>query len=153
MIVEFGLRLWKWLKLPKDTQLSIMRLFQTSFLVGVTGVVLNEKKQVLLFHHSYRQNKWSLPGGYLKISEGPREGLIREVKEEVNLIIQVTKRLNIYTDPNTALMDIPFVAKINGGKFKKSAEVVEIKFFDYKKLPILSKRQKYLIKEALKSYN
>jgi ADP-ribose pyrophosphatase YjhB (NUDIX family) len=150
MIVEFGLRLWKLLKLPKKTQLAIMRMFQTSFLVGVTGVILNEKNQVLLFHHSYRQNKWSLPGGYLKIGEGPREGLVREVKEEANLEIVVTKRLNIYTDPETARMDIPYVAKVKKGKFRKSAEVIKIKYFDVDKLPELPKRQKYLIKESVK---
>lgn len=68
-------RLWKKLHLPTNLQLRIMRLFQDQFLVGVTGVILNQKNEVLLFRHTYRQRDWSLPGGYMKAMEHPKRGL------------------------------------------------------------------------------
>lgn len=46
-----------------------MRVVQDQFLIGVTGIIFNEKREVLLFKHSYRQTVWSLPGGYLKSGE------------------------------------------------------------------------------------
>ncbi len=59
-------RIWRRLGLPANIQLSIMRIFQDGFLIGVTGVILNDKDEVLLFKHTYRQVEWSLPGGYIK---------------------------------------------------------------------------------------
>lgn len=58
-----------------------MRLFQSQFLIGVTGVILNDKKEVLLFKHTYRQHAWSLPGGYMQAGEHPAEALEREIKK------------------------------------------------------------------------
>ena len=43
-------RMWKALRLPKGVQLLVMRFSQDQFLVGVTGIILNEKKvNYLLF--------------------------------------------------------------------------------------------------------
>ncbi|MBI2029065.1 NUDIX domain-containing protein [Candidatus Gottesmanbacteria bacterium] len=68
-------KIWRALSFPKAIQLSVMRIFQGKFLVGVTGVIFNEKDEVLLFKHTYRKTQWSLPGGYLKSKEHPFEGL------------------------------------------------------------------------------
>ncbi len=72
-------KLWRLFKLPKNIQLNIMRLTQDQFLVGTTGIVFNNKDEVLLFKHTYRQHQWSLPGGYMKATEHPSEGLDREI--------------------------------------------------------------------------
>ncbi|MEK7526700.1 MAG: hypothetical protein AAB546_04450, partial [Patescibacteria group bacterium] len=64
-------KIWRLLHLPKNFQLLIMRVLQDQFLIGVTGIFLNDKNEVLLFKHSYRQTVWSLPGGYLKAREHP----------------------------------------------------------------------------------
>ncbi|KKQ36983.1 MAG: NUDIX hydrolase [Candidatus Roizmanbacteria bacterium GW2011_GWA2_37_7] len=84
-------RVWKGLHLPKEMQLFIMRFFQAQFLVGVTGIIFNNKKEVLLFKHAYRPHAWSLPGGYLKSGEHPREALEREIKEESGLVVSLDK--------------------------------------------------------------
>jgi 8-oxo-dGTP diphosphatase len=59
-------KVWKALHLPKGLQLRLMRFFQDEFLVGLTGIIFNDKREILLFKHSYRSHAWSLPGGYLK---------------------------------------------------------------------------------------
>ena len=82
-------KIWKTLRLPKGIQLFLMRFFQDQFLVGVTGIILNERKEILLFKHTYRPHAWSLPGGYLKSGEHPREALEREIKEESGLVVSV----------------------------------------------------------------
>ena len=69
--------IWKALHLPKGIQLQVMRLFQDQFLVGVTGIIFNENNEILVFKHSYRAHAWSLPGGYMKAGEHPREALER----------------------------------------------------------------------------
>ena len=57
--------------------------------MGVTGIIFNEKKEVLLFKHVYRAHSWSLPGGYIKSGEHPREALEREKREETGLGVSV----------------------------------------------------------------
>src|SRR3989339_508948 len=141
-------KIWKTLRLPKGIQLFLMRFFQDQFLVGVTGIILNNKKEVLLFKHAYRPHAWSLPGGYLKSGEHPREALEREIKEESGLVVSVDDSLKTRTDRNTARLDMCYVGVLIGGDFKATSEVSEYGFFSQDKLPLLRKNQVFLIDEV-----
>lgn len=147
----FLAKIWKLLKLPKGFQLFIMRFIQDQFLIGVTGIFFNDKKEVLLFKHSYRQTTWSLPGGYLKAKEHPKEGLEREIKEESGLVVSADEKLKTRTDRETARLDICYVGKFIGGEFTPSHEVTEFGLFSFDNLPIIAKNQLYLIQQALEN--
>lgn len=147
----FLAKIWKSLHLPKESQLFIMRLLQDQFLIGVTGVVFNKKKEVLLFKHTYRSHSWSLPGGYLKSGEHPREALEREIKEESGLVVSIDESLKTRTDRKTARLDLCYTGILIGGDFTPSQEVCEYGFFAQDKLPLLQKNQVFLIDEVLKS--
>ncbi len=136
-MTPFFARLWKFLQLPKGIQLNLMRVLQDQFLVGVTGIIFNEKNEILLFKHTYRQRSWGFPGGYLKAKEHPKEGLEREVKEESSLIISADTRYKIRTDRETARLDIVYIGTFIGGEFTPSVEVSEAKFFPFDRLPLL----------------
>ncbi len=142
-------RLWRFLRLPKNFQLLIMRIIQNQFLIGVTGIIFNDKQEVLLFKHSYRQTVWSLPGGYLKSKEHPLEGLEREINEESGLVVSVDQQLKTRTDRDSARLDICCVGKFIGGEFTPSHEVTEHGFFSFDNLPLISKKQLYLIELAI----
>ncbi len=144
-------KIWKLLHLPKGLQLFIMRFVQDQFLIGVTGIFFNDKKEILVFKHSYRQTSWSLPGGYLKAKEHPKEGLEREVKEESGLIVSADEKLKTRTDRETARLDICYVGKFIGGDFVPSSEVTEYGLFTFENLPLISKNQLYLIQQALET--
>ena len=135
--------------LPKNIQLFIMRLLQNQFLVGVTGVILNDKNEVLLFKHTYRQHSWSLPGGYLKAGEHPAEALEREIKEESALVVSVDEMLKTRTDRDGSRLDMCFVGVFIGGEFTPSHEVSEYGFFSQDAMPLLRSNQVFLIEEAL----
>lgn len=139
--------------MPKGLQLFIMRFFQDQFLVGVTGIIFNEKNEILLFKHTYRTHQWSLPGGYLKSGEHPMEGLEREIKEESGLIVSVDDSLKTRTDRGTARLDICYTGALIGGDFSPTHEVSEFGFFDMNNLPLLRKNQLFLIDQALKLRN
>jgi len=127
-----------------------MRFFQDKFLVGVTGIILNDKKEVLLFKHTYRSHSWSLPGGYLKAGEHPREALEREIKEESGLVVSIDESLKTRTDRETARLDLCYTGVLIGGEFEPTHEVSEYGFFALDKLPLLRKNQLFLIDEVLK---
>ena len=127
-----------------------MRFFQDQFLIGVTGIIFNEKNEILLFKHTYRTHAWSLPGGYLKSGEHPREGLEREIKEESGLVVSVDEQLKTRTDRETARLDICYIGKFIGGEFKPTHEVSEYGFFSPDKFRLLRKNQLFLIDEVLR---
>ncbi len=126
-----------------------MSLIQTRFLVGVTGVIFNDQKEILLFKHTYRTHSWSLPGGYLTKGEHPREGLEREIKEESGFIVSVDDSLKTRTDRNFARLDLCFTGVLIGGDFEATSEVSEYGFFSVENLPLLRQNQLFLIDLAL----
>jgi len=142
-------KIWRALSLPRDIQLSVMRMSQDQFLIGVTGIIFNEKNEVLLFKHTYRQTQWSLPGGYMKGKEHPYEGLEREIEEESGFVISAEEQLKIRTDREASRLDVTVIGKYIGGEFKPSNEVSEFGFFAFENLPLISKSQLLFIQEAL----
>jgi 8-oxo-dGTP diphosphatase len=143
-------KVYKALHLPKKWQLLTMRIFQDQFLVGTTGIVFNDRNEFLLFKHTYRSHAWSLPGGYLKAGEHPREGLEREIKEESGLVVSMDESLKTRTDRDSARLDLCYTGVLIGGEFVSTHEVSEYGFFSQENMPLLRKNQIFLIDEAMK---
>ena len=65
-----------------------------SFNIRVYGVLINEKKQVLVSDEYIRGNYYTkFPGGGLELGEGTRDCLKREFKEEMNLEVKIGEHL------------------------------------------------------------
>ncbi|OGL56288.1 hypothetical protein A2367_01670 [Candidatus Shapirobacteria bacterium RIFOXYB1_FULL_38_38] len=128
-------------------------MFQTKFLVGTTGIIFNENKEILLFKHTYRSHAWSLPGGYLESGEHPRESLEREIKEESGFVVSIDDSLKTRTDRDFARLDLCYTGIFIGGDFTPSHEVSQYGFFALDKLPLLRKNQLFLIDLATKIQN
>jgi 8-oxo-dGTP diphosphatase len=121
------------------------------FLVAVLGLILNEKKEILLLHHTYRTEPWGVPSGWLEY-EDPLKGLEREIYEETGLTVSETTVLNVKYAPNPHRMDIYCVGKVTGGEFKKSAEISQHGFFNIGNLPEgLSRYQRGFIVDFLQN--
>ena len=64
------------------------------FNVRVYGILINEKRQVLVADEFIREKYYTkFPGGGLEFGEGTRDCLKREFMEEMNLKIEVTDHL------------------------------------------------------------
>lgn len=147
---ELLLKIWRKLRLPTGIQLFFMRLINDRFLVGVTGIFIDNKKRILLVKHSYRGgNHWSLPGGYAKAGEHPKETLEREVKEETGFEVSADEYSKIRTDRNTARLDITYNGKFIGGVYTPSKEITDANLFRFDRLPILPDSQLMFIEKAL----
>jgi len=143
-------KIWQWLHLPANLQLFLMRRVNDQFLVGVTGIFFDDKKRVLLVKHSYRgDGSWSLPGGYAKAGEHPKETIEREVKEETGFEVSADERLKIRTDRDNARLDIIYVGAFLGGVFSPSKEVPEAKLAKFDDLPKIPSSHLLFIDKAL----
>lgn len=146
-------KIWRSVNIASKLQLKIMRMMNDEFLIGITGIIFNDKNEVLLVKHTYRQIKWSLPGGYLKAREHPSEGLEREIKEETGFIVSADRQLKLRTDRSTGRLDITYTGKFIGGEFTPSEEVTEYGFYSFDNLPILLKDQVIFIHHAINEQN
>ena len=104
------------------------------FTIGVFGIIKDEKNRILL---CLRNDKdlWNLPGGGLESGETPWQGVIREVKEETGLDVEIEKLLCVYSKPDKNALGFDFECKIVGGKITFSNESKEIKWFGKDEIP------------------
>jgi ADP-ribose pyrophosphatase YjhB (NUDIX family) len=64
------------------------------FNIRVYGILINEKKQVLVADEFIRGGYYTkFPGGGLELGEGTRDCLKREFKEEVDIDVEVSEHL------------------------------------------------------------
>jgi ADP-ribose pyrophosphatase YjhB (NUDIX family) len=119
---------------------AIVWLLSPKYLVGVSGLVLDEHGHVLLLHHTYRgRYPWGLPGGGLKPGESLEECLEREVFEETGLRVEAEHMLSAAAHYDRRLVDMIFSCRLADGRglerFRPSAEVSEARFFGLEELP------------------
>ena len=65
---------------------------------AVTAFVVNDNGDVLLERRS-DNGRWGLPGGVQEIGESIAQTVVREVREETGVDVEVTGLVGIYTDP------------------------------------------------------
>lgn len=106
-----------------------------SFNIRVYGILLNEKKQVLVSDELIRGNYYTkFPGGGLHFGEGTRDCLKRELKEELGIDTEIGQ--HIYTTdffqlsafrPDQQIISIYYAVK----PLEKISVPLRLKHFDF----------------------
>jgi 8-oxo-dGTP diphosphatase len=85
---------------------------------------------------------WALPGGRVDPGETVEQTVVREVKEETNLTVIITRKIGEYIekgvkdDVDYEYYPTCFLVKVAGGEMdRQESEILEIKLFSLKKLP------------------
>lgn len=85
----------------------------------VAAIIIHEDK-VFATQRGYGEFKggWEFPGGKIEEGETPQEALAREIKEELNVEIEIRELLDVveYDYPNFHLSMDCFICKIKSGE-------------------------------------
>lgn len=150
-ILSILYRLWGWLPMPIWLRWLILWVGNQKFLVGCAAVVLDERGRVLLFRHTYRPEvPWGLPGGWLKKKEDPVLAVAREIREESGLEVEVLRPVLASNKPPLNQVDLVFLAKVVGGRFRPSVEVSEASFFTLEEMPEVYPETKEVVLAVVK---
>ena len=111
-------------------------------LICTDGVILNKGK-VLLVKRSIKPFKgfWTIPGGHIDFGETSQESLIREIKEETNIDVEIVKLIKIYDNPKRDpwghIISIAYLCKplSSDAIFIENEEVESLYWCDINKLP------------------
>jgi 8-oxo-dGTP diphosphatase len=108
-----------------------------SNIINVTCAIIVIENKILVTQRSEKMKlplKWEFPGGKLEENESEIECIKREIKEEINIEIEVLRKLSnsIYDYGNFKINLIPFIAQHILG---------EIKLIEHKDYKLLHKTE------------
>ncbi|MDG4765733.1 NUDIX domain-containing protein [Solwaraspora sp. WMMD406] len=110
-----------------------------SIVPGGSAIVTDDRGRVLMQRRADSGN-WSLPGGTMDVGETLQQCVIREVREETGLDIEIVALLGVYTDPDHVIayadgevrqqFNVTYLGRIVGGTIAVSDESTEVRFVD-----------------------
>jgi 8-oxo-dGTP pyrophosphatase MutT (NUDIX family) len=114
---------------------------------AVTAFVVNDNGEVLLERRS-DNGRWGMPGGVQEIGESITQTVVREVREETGVDVEVTGLVGIYTDPGHVIafsdgevrqeFSLCFRARPIGGGVVASRESLEVRWISREELLTLN---------------
>jgi 8-oxo-dGTP diphosphatase len=98
------------------------------------GIIIHENK-ILVTQRGEKMKlplKWEFPGGKIEQNETPEDCLVREIKEELNIEIEIIRKLNShpYHYQTFSITLLPFISKYVSG------EIILAEHKEYKWLPM-----------------
>jgi 8-oxo-dGTP diphosphatase len=120
---------------------------QGRIVVGVAAVIWNSRGDVLLIRRAKepRKGQWSLPGGKLEFGETLLEGVLREVREETGLEVEILGLVDVaetIRDASVGAADDHFVlidygARVISGTAEAASDAAEARWFPLDELDAL----------------
>jgi NAD+ diphosphatase len=123
------------------------------------AIIENEKGEILLVKRKIEPMKgyWDLPGGFINANESLEASIKRELKEELNIDVEVNNIIGVYSDTylyqEIIIPTLPIVVSIKkiSGIIQVADDVSEYKFFP--KQEVLDQKIAFkAIKQGLEDY-
>lgn len=112
--------------------------------VSVRIMILNDKKELLMVQEK-SDGAYAVPGGWCDVFESARQNAVKETKQETGLDVEIVRLLavmqrELYKVKPTMISEyvLYFLAEVKGGTLAYNHELLDIGYFDYNALPVLS---------------
>lgn len=99
-------------RLPAPLRRTAVRLGTPGFTVGAVCLIERDGR-LLMLRQPHRQG-WSLPGGLLARGENAAVAVVREVREETGLRIEVGRPVTVVVDSPLRRVDVVFRVQVDG---------------------------------------
>jgi len=131
--------------LPVRWQRRLLDRTQHRFLVGVVGLGVDKDGHVLLARHRFGAPQWRFLGGFLDARERIEDALVREIREETGLEIEVGPILEASPGYRWQRVELVYAYRPVGGVQRLTEEVIELRAFDQADLPEVRADQRGMI--------
>jgi NAD+ diphosphatase len=123
---------------------------------SVCGVALRDNAVLLVTDSQARVRSWDLPGGFLLYGEAPEDGLKRELKEELNVEIQVddllTALVDVYGENKEITLNLFYQITLMSSDVRVQAEIVDFQWCRLESLPSLRHKSSFEVLSNLNKY-
>lgn len=94
------------------------------------AITTNQDNEILLLKRGFQPNrgKWSMPGGFVDLGESVEDAAIRETKEEMNLEINLTNLVGVYSRRTERIVVVVYAARTEGTP-TRTEEALEVQGF------------------------
>lgn len=93
-------------RLPRPVRIRLVRAIAPSHTVGCVCLIEHDGRLLVLRQHHRRG--WTLPGGLVNRGEDAQRCVVREVKEETGLDVEVGLPIATVVEPRTRRVDVVF---------------------------------------------
>ena len=114
---------------------AVLLTNSAQFRIGVFALIFDEERRVLLAHRR-DIDWWNLPGGGMERGETVEEAIIREVREETGLEVEVKYLVGVYSKPQKQEVVLTFNCRTMGGILTPTEESRACSYFAPDNLPI-----------------
>lgn len=108
--------------------------------VGVDAAIFNPGGEILLMER-VDGTGWCMPCGWIEPNERPREAVVREVREETGLEVEVKQFVGAFSSlpgaergPHTKIA-LVHICQIAGGEFRLSHEGLDLRYWPIEEVP------------------
>lgn len=104
-------------------------------MLTVDAVITAEDDKIIFIRRKNPpyQGSWALPGGFVEYGETVEEAVLREVKEETGISIEIQELLGVYSypgrDPRGHMITVCFLALKTEGYLKADTDAAEVSSF------------------------
>lgn len=128
-------------------------------IVASGGLIINSEDKILLVKNP--RKGWEYPGGIIEPGETLPQGLIREIKEETGVDVEIINVVGIYSNTKKkkgyneveevpTIVTIDFICKYISGELRTSDESVEVKWFSKEEaIKVVNPKQQLRFRKAL----
>ena len=79
--------------------------------------------------------KWVFPGGFVDRGETIEAAAMREALEEMNVEVELSELINVYSYPDMPVVVLVFAAQVVGGELRAADECLEVRGYQPDQIP------------------